>query len=275
MSHAYGRNHEVDDPQRTLSLVHRHTGGVLKAVTHDIPLAVLEQENFARQGIDTTTLVPSAPKVDALGNCVLNAGTAAVSFLGINPYKAYLAVLGLPNPTTGFADTKLGEEAAIIAYHQCTDMTGKLSTEWPPTDCGSSGGALVAFLQKLGIVKSQQVASTMQDVVSLLQTSPVLEGTPFFNSWEEPNAGGFVDGNGSASAFQEAERSGVAGGHETLIFGVEKISLDAKGQIEPAHTVLLVRNSWGKAWGDAGCFRIHASTLRFLSGYCDYRSLVA
>ena len=53
------------------------------------------------------------------------------------------------------------------------------------------------------------------------------------------------------------------------------LALTAAGQVTPAGTVLRVRNSWGKAWGDGGSFRIHLSTLAALGHYCDFRQLVA
>lgn len=275
MSHSYGQLH-VAEPLHNLMLIHRHAGQPLREVDHEPPLAVLEQENFAAQGIDTSALVPGAPKVDALGNCVLNAGTAAVSFLGAPVYSKYLDALNLPVSTVGlFADAKMGEEAAIVAYHGCTDQTGSTSSEWPPTDCGSSGVYLVEFLQKLGIVTSQKIAHGAQDICSLLQTGPVLEGCPFFNAWEDPANNGFVDGNGTSSDIERAIRSGVAGGHETLQSAIVRLTLSATGLVVPEHTILRVRNSWGKSWGDHGSFFIHLSSLVALGGYADYRQLVA
>jgi hypothetical protein len=264
-------------------LVHHHAGEPLKEVKHAIPLAVLEQENFAAQGIDTSALVAGAPKVDALGNCVLNAGTAAVSFLGPETYSAYLAKLLPSSPSPAqyggsvalFADAKTGEEAAIVAYHGCTDQTHNSQTEWPPTDCGSSGVYLVEYLKALGIVSSQKVAHGAQNIASLLQTGPVLNGGPFFNSWEEPGPLGMIDGNGTASDLEAAIRSGVAGGHERLSFEIEKLVISATGKVEPEKTVLVDRNSWGKSWGDDGCYRVHLSTYVALGQYMDFRELVA
>lgn len=276
MSHAYGRYH-VPEPLHHLSMMtHRWTGARLKPVMHDIPLAVLEQENFAAQGIDTSRLVHGAPKVDALGNCVLNAATEAVSCLGVTTYRRYLDKLGLSTISVDLmADSKLGEMAAILAYHGCTDQTADPAQEWPPTDCGSSGVFMVQYLKKLGIISDQRVAQGAQNLVSLLQSGVVAEGTPFFNMWEEPNRLGFVDGDGSQSALEDAISSGVAGGHETLIRGIDKLSLTETDAVEPQKTVLRVRNSWGKSWNDGGEFYIHLSTLEMLSNYCDFRALIA
>lgn len=274
----FGQYH-VAEPWHHLSLLHRHDGTALREVAHEIPLGVLEQETFAAQGIDTAALVPGAPDVDALGNCVYNAGTAAVSCLGAAKYGAYLSALGIRAPETTdpelFADTKVGEEAAIVAYHRGTDLTGSTSTEWPPNDCGSSGVYLVQFLQSIGIVSSQRIAHGAQNIVSLLQSGPVLEGTPFFNAWMTPNSAGFVDGTGTATDLEAAIRSGVAGGHETLICAIERLSLSATGQVEPEGTVLRVRNSWSRSWGLTGDFLIHLSTLVALGNYADWRQLVA
>lgn len=275
----FGQFH-VAEPYHHLTLLHRPGADELRTATHMPPLAVLEQENFAAQGIDVAQLFPGAPRnVTALGNCVYNAGTAAVSFFGMPVYERYLNALGLWNMdgTQGevFADTKLGEEAAIVAYHRGTDQTGTPSTEWPPTDCGSSGVYLVQFLQSIGVVTSQRIATTPQAVVSLLQTSPVLVGGPWFNSWMEPDANGFIDGDGSSGALEAALRSGVAGGHERLEFGVESVAVTETGAVIPEKTVLVDRNSWGKSWGDEGNYRVHLSTYQMLGHYNDFRALVA
>ncbi len=273
---SFGRYH-VAEPLHHLTLVHRYAGGELKVVDHEPALAVLDQEDFAEQSIDTSALVAGAKKVDALGNCVFNCGTVAVSNLGAAKYLAYVKALGLPvpDPSVGFSDTKTGEEAAIVAYHEGTDQTGDPAQEWPPTDCGSSGVYLVQLLQRLGIVSSQRIAQSAQDIASLLQDDGVCEGTPFFNAWMTPDAQGFVDGSGSADDLQAAIDSGVAGGHETYVSSIEAIEISASGLVIPERTVLRVRNSWSKSWGDHGSFRIHLSTLAGILGYSDFRQLVA
>ncbi|MGH9088254.1 MAG: hypothetical protein ACRDYZ_09105 [Acidimicrobiales bacterium] len=207
-------------------------------------------------------------------NCTANATTAAMSFLGQAIYDEYAqALLRVPGAT--FDDAKTGEEAAIAFYHACTDQTGTTSTEWPPTDCGSSGPYIVEELLRMELISSQRIAHGSQDLLSLLQTGPVLMGSPFFSAWEEPSASGFVDGDGSAASLEAAIDSGVAGGHETLICAIEALTVSATGVVEPQATVLRVRNSWGASWGDHGDFRIHLSTLAALGSYCDFRQLVA
>lgn len=273
---SFGRYH-APEPLHHLTLVHRYAGGELKVADHEPALGVLDQEDYSAQGIDTSALVQGAKKVDALGNCVYNAGTVAVSNLGLSTYLDLVKALGLPvpDPSVGFGDVKTGEECAIVGYHRGTDQTGDPSQEWPPTDCGSSGVFLVQFLQSIGVVSSQRIATTAQDIVSLLQEDGVAEGTPFFNAWMTPDANAFVDGNGTPDDLQAAIDSGVAGGHETFICAIEAIEISASGLVIPEKTVLRVRNSWSKSWGDNGDFRIHLSTLVGLGSYCDYRQLVA
>lgn len=272
----YGR-YAVTEPLHNLALVHRHDGRVLHEVTWEPPLAVLDQQDLVAQGITVAELVPGARAgTDALGSCTANATTAAMSCLGQHIYDDYVCeVLTLAHPgfvagQASFSDAKTGEEAAIAFYHACTDQTGTTSTEWPPTDCGSSGPYIAEELLREALISSQRIAHGPQDLVSLLQDGPVLMGSPFFNAWETPNGAGFVDGDGSAAALEDAVRSGVAGGHETLICAVESI-----GEYADDPVVLRVRNSWSKSWGDDGDFRIHLSTLAMLGSYCDFRALVA
>jgi hypothetical protein len=273
---SFGRYHAPEPPHH-ITLIHRHSGSSLKVVDHEPKLAVLDQEDLINQDIDTSVLVSGAQKVDALGSCTANAFTVAASNLGLATYLELVKAVGLatPDPTVGFSDTKTGEETAIRFYHLCTDQTGDPSQEWPATDCGSTGVFVVKEAQRLGVVKSQKIAVTPQDLASLLQTGGVIQGTPFFNAWMTPDRDAFVDGLGSQADLEAAIHSGIAGGHETHISAIERIQLSATGQVIPDRTVLRVRNSWSDTWGDDGSFRIHLSTLAMLGSYCDFRQLAA
>ena len=90
----------------------------------------------------------------------------------------------------------------------------------------------------------------------------------------EPDAQGFVDGDGSYDALMAAINSGVAGGHETCISAVERLTFSAAGNIEPKQSWVRVRNSWSKAFADNGSYRIHLSTYRMLGTYFDFRQFV-
>jgi hypothetical protein len=260
----YGRYQVAETPHSLLSL-HVRTAESLREVEWTPPLGVLDQEDLVEQGIHVATLVPGAKEVDALGSCVANAGTAALS--AVLPQERFFAVSGCAS----YTDVVTAEKFAIQLYHYLTDETGDPSTEWPPTDCGSSGPYLVEGLVRKGLIAGAQVASGADNIVSLLQGGGVVQGTPFFTAWETPDEAGFVDGNGTHAALEAAIRSGVAGGHETYIWRILKLVLSATAVVDPFKTILVVRNSWTESWGDEGNFLIHLSTLEMLGGYCDFR----
>ena len=264
----FGR-YQVLEPTENMTLFHTHDGADLKTVDHEPPNAVLDQQDLIAQGIDTSVLVPGAPKADALGSCTANATMSALAaILALQKYLDFTKAAGL--------DDAVGiEKAAILFYNGCTDQTGDPTQEWPPTDCGSTGVYVVQYATKLGLVSGQQIAHGAQNLISLLQGGCILQGTPFLNAWMEPDSRNFVDGDGSSSTIQAQIRQGVAGGHETCITAIEAIAVTLTGQVIPEKTVLRVRNSWSKSWGDNGSFYIHLSTLVALGQYCDFRQLVA
>lgn len=262
----FGRFH-VAEPLK-LSRFHR-TSPDLQEVDHEPPIPVLDQEDLGAQGIRVSTLVAGAQDVDALGSCTCNAGTASLA--------QRTAAAGKAQPRFGQVQIDVNdpvacEEFAITLYHLVTDQTGDPSSEWPPSDCGSTGLYVCTELQRLGFIRSFQSAQDPLGAASLLQSGTVIMGLPWFNSWMDPDADGFVDGDGSDDAFEEAMSSGVAGGHETCITALEKLAYDEHGNPDLQGSWFRVRNSWSEKWGDKGSYRIHLSTLAKLVGYADYKA---
>lgn len=264
----YGWFHVIEGPS-SLAALHFHDGSVLKEVTHAPKCGVLDQEDLFAQGIYVSRFIKNAKDADALGSCTANATMAATS--AILPEDEWLTFA----TASAYDDVVNIEEGAITFYHECTDQTGTLQQEWPPTDCGSSGPYIVSELQRLGLVKGASVAHGATSFVSLMQTTGILVGGPWFNSWETPGKLGMIDGNGTATDLRAAIASGVAGGHERYSFQIEHLALTATGDVTPEKTILVDRNSWSRSWGDTGNYRVHLSTYVMLGGSSDYRQLVA
>lgn len=270
-AHALGRYH-VAEPVSLLANRHLHAGGKLKTVDHEPPLAVLDQEDLLAQGIHTSQIVPGAADVDALGSCVFNATTAHLS--GVLDDATFRKVTG----ASGYDDTIAAEKYAIGLYHLTTDLTGDPSSEWPPTDCGSSGLYVCKELEQQGVIKTHKTAVGADNIVSLLQPdgATLLVGAPWFQSWFEPDSRGFLVKDGSQESLLAAIHSGEAGGHETLITAIEKLAWNPDGSVDPTGTVLRVRNSWTANWGDHGSYYTYLSIFTMLgSGYVDIRAMVA
>jgi hypothetical protein len=247
--------------------------GTLREVRHEVPIPVLDQQDLKSQGVDVTALVPGAQATDALGSCTCNAGTAHIAERWVAAGKD-LGDLELFGLTLSATDAVQDEKAAILLYHNVTDQTGDPASEWPPQDVGSSGYYVAAELERLKLASTYKSASNVTGALSLLQAGTVMIGSVFFNSWEEPDSGGFVDGDGSVDALMAALDSGVAGGHETLITGIEQLAVTG-GSVDLANTVLRVRNSWSADWNPvlSGDYLIHASTLDTLAQYVDYKAI--
>ena len=84
-----------------------------------------------------------------------------------------------------------------------TVQTGSPSTEWPPTDYGSSGPFIVLHY---AIGLRWQNCPRRALAFARLMAVCLLLGFPVY-SWEQPTADGFIDGNGSAAALQAITRA--------------------------------------------------------------------
>lgn len=273
-----GRNHVPEAPS-ALARLHFHKPGMkLATVDHEPKVAVLDQSDLISQGIHTSQFIPGCTTdASELGSCTCNTLTENFSnLLTADRFGQFVATLGSqPAPASPYTDTVAAERAAVGAYHQITDQTADPSSEWPPTDCGSSGPYLYQWALKNGWIGGEQIASDAQSIVSLMQTGACLLGLPWMSAWFEADSAGFIDGDGSVSAFQSAVAGGVAGGHEITLSAVEKVTLDAHGRVIPEQTVLRFRNHWTSSWALNGSGLIHLSTLVYLGSAIDVRQFQA
>jgi hypothetical protein len=266
----------VPEPLRFDLLVF-HDGSPLNEVTHAIPIPVLDQEDLHKQGIEVTTLVSGAQDTDALGSCTCNTGTAHIAerWAAAGKDITGLTLSGASGELAMSASDAVADERfAIVLYHLVTDQTGDPAQEWPPTDCGSTGLYVCQELISLGFAASYKSAASVTGALAMLQAGTVMMGGPWYNSWMNPDSNGFVDGDGSYAALAAAIKSGVAGGHETLLHGIPQIAQAADGTVDLANTVLRVRNSWSTQFGLGGDYLLHASTLNYLARHYDFKTVV-
>lgn len=254
-----GRHQRLD--ARSLQWLHHHNPAVtLKRVDHAPPIPVLDQQDLIRQGIRVSELVPGAADTDALGSCTGNGGTVALATL---VGAAGLAAVGLSSRDA------VADEAFAIKLYAAATLVDDVPGGMPQQDTGSSGLAIAKTLKKRRLIRGYRHAVNADALASLLQAGTVLMGTPWFNAWFEPNASGFVDG---VSGW---ERSGVAGGHEVCITGLEDVVQDHAGRVVPEKTIIRVRNSWSVSWGDSGDFLMRLSTYNALRSAIDLIQLHA
>lgn len=272
----FGRYQAPESPSALLRL-HFHDGTAkLKEADHEPKLSVLDQEDLLEQGIRCSEFIQGAQDADALGSCTANATTVALSnLLELPQWNEFVYGTRYPRLPEGltspYADTVGAEKAAIRFYHGCTDQTADTATEWPPTDCGSSGPYVYQYALSQGLIRTEAIAQGAENIVSLMQTDGVLVGLPFLATWMDPPSNGVVDGDGSIQTLEANLQEGVAGGHEIYFSAVEKLTLDHAGRVIPQLTVVRFRNSWTKSWGDNGSGRFHLSTILALGSHVDVR----
>lgn len=247
-----GRHQVLDERSLPYTIEREETRPAIKPIDHPISIPILDQSDLLAQGLHTSQLVHGAQDVDGLGSCTGNAGTYALS-----------ASPKLTERITA-AGNVLDESYAIRLYADATRADEILGEQWPPTDGGSSGLGICRALRRRRLIGSYQWATSLEGLAALLQRGTALVGTPWFNSWFEPDADGFVD----AGRPEDWESSGLAGGHEICV-----VALEAWDERAPENSVVRFPNSWSDSWGDGGYGRMRLSTYAALRREIDVKQI--
>lgn len=183
----------------------------LVSMVHLSNIPILDQGNY----FDPTTRTRIS-----LGSCTGNAGTANLSYGDFWPTAlAYLSTV----------DTDFNEEYAVQLYSAATAIDPWEGT-YPPDDTGSNGLSIAKVLQRRGVISGYQHATSLDAVLTALQTQAVIVGTEWRSDMFHPDSDGRLRITGS-----------VAGGHEYV--------LDA---VDVQNRRVWMRNSWGVDWGLSG-----------------------
>jgi hypothetical protein len=237
------------------------------------PIPILDQEDLLAQGIHTSQFIDGETQdVDALGSCTANASTTSFA-------ERYSAVHGTADATLkavglSTTDAAADEIWAIKFYHATTDAYGGPGGQWPPDDEGSSGIYCCDELEVRSLITGYKSATSIQGLLTLLQTGSAIIGGPWFNSMMTPDSNGFIDGDGSRGAIQRLLASGRLAGHERKVSAIVKLKLTSKGQLDLEGTILEDCNSWDASFGLKGSYRYHASFLAATLSDTDFKAFV-
>jgi hypothetical protein len=185
----------------------------------------------------------------SLGSCTGNAGVGA---LGTQPFYD---AMGRQMPL----DVAAAERYAVQLYADATRLD-VWPGSYPPEDTGSSGLAVCKVLRSRGVIAGYRWATSPAGLARLLQEGPVLLGMPWYSAFFDPAPGGWIERG-------DWQRSGVAGGHEVEVVGIDVDAHDF------GRSALTLANSWGTGWGERGYFRMRLATYSQLWG-CDVKQFV-
>ena len=131
---------------------------------------------------------------------------------------------------------------ADALYKEC-----QLVDEWPGEDYdGTSVRAGAKVLKSRGLIDAYYFAFDIESVkLNLLERSPVVVGTTWYNSMFEPKK--YDD---RTYVCEVDQNSGKAGGHAYVLNGI-----DLEKEIDGSTGYMRLKNSWGRNWAFQGrCF---------------------
>ena len=132
----------------------------------------------------------------------------------------------------------VNEDLAVALHGEATQIDPYKGT-YPPTDTGSDGLSVAKALKARSLIDSYTHGFSTTDLVTALQSTPVLIGIPWYDNMFNPDKDGFVYIGGA-----------VAGGHEVCVVGY-----DDEGKF------IVFANSWSTSWGVDGYGKMSLSTL--------------
>lgn len=137
----------------------------------------------------------------------------------------------------------LVEDDAVRIYSEATAID-PYPGQYPPDDTGSDGLDVCKAAKAEGLISRYDHAFGLDECLRALSVQPVIIGTVWFESMFSPSPKGRIP---------VKTRSGVAGGHEYLLWG-----LDTRWRR------VWMLNSWGAGWGQNGAAYLTWSDLGHL-----------
>lgn len=227
----------LEHNRRYIPEIHRSRHPLGRHVNHDPRSLAFRVAEAPASNLRSVTWARRVPIFDQgeLGSCT---GNASVGVLGTDPFFGTL-------PDSSRADRGMDETFAIGVYSDAT-IVDPFSGTYPTTDTGSDGLSVAKVLTTRGLISGYQHCTSLTAVITALQSGPVITGTNWYDSFDDPDSNGRVTIEPTAV---------VRGGHE-----YECVGVDLEQQL------LHFAQSWGTTWGARGYFNM---------GFSDYERLLS
>lgn len=170
-----------------------------------------------------------------LGSCTGNASTKNMS------YGDFWVAQG--DRVLSQTETDVNQTYAVGVYSDATKLDPWDGT-YLPDDTGSDGLSVAKVLQSRGLISGYKHATSLDAVLTALQTQPVITGTTWNEDMFEPDADGRLHITGDPQ-----------GGHEYVL-----------DEVDMENERIWMQNSWGPYWGIEG---------RAYFTFDDYATLLA